>query len=142
MGGVGGVVVVVEGSEAEAEDAGGVVEIVAVGLAGGGFGELLLGHTGVGGLLEHFVLGDGGRGKYAPPVQGRPAHGELGRVVWLGTEHGRGGRGHVLMQYIIAMFFGRVSVPRLVCIAMEALGNPVDTLISVTVVADPVDLPP
>jgi xanthine/uracil permease len=46
------------------------------------------------------------------------------------------------MQYIIAMFFGRVSVPRLVCIAMEALGNPVDTLISVTVVADPVDLPP
>ena len=95
MAGVGGVVVVVEGGEAEAEDAGGVVEIVAVGLAGGGFGELLLRNAGVGGFLEHFVLGYRGRGKDAPPVQRGAAHGELGRVVGLGTEHGGGG-GHLL----------------------------------------------
>lgn len=83
--------VVVEASKAEADDAGGIVQKVAVGLAARGFAEFFEGSEEVGRFFEEFVGGDGSGGKDSPPVQGRPTHGELGGPVRLCAKHGGGG---------------------------------------------------
>ena len=83
--------VVVEPGEAEADDAGLVVQVVAVGLAGGGFAEFFEGGEKIRRLFEEFVGGDGRGGKDSPPVQWRPPHGELGGPVRFAAEHGGGG---------------------------------------------------
>lgn len=83
--------VVVEPGEAESDDAGRVVQVVAVGLAAWGFAEFFEGREKIGGFFEKFVGSDLCGGKDSPPVQWRAAHGELGGPVRLGAEHGGGG---------------------------------------------------
>ena len=82
--------VVVEPGEAEADEAGGIVQKVAVGLAGGGFAEFFEGREKIRSFFEKFVGSDLCGGKDSPPVQWAAPHGELGRPVRLGAEHGGG----------------------------------------------------